>query len=261
MRTIFTPGYFARKIRGKMKKPRVQEGIKRKADFVEFKKKDWGENKALSSKGDFDYSYYDYLMRPLWNFFGKQPIDMVSALCRIRGNSNRALEIMDDGAGTGKAMEELRKKLSEKGIPARITALSLEPNEWLAKRHDKGIIDELVIGPAERFTPRRKFDAIFSVFGSMEYVADALKREHVLKLAHSLRKGGLMMAVFDLSVSNPPRSSGITRRQLDSVNHRKPFKNRKFLEIVKSQFRKYGFRAEFYNCGDSIWTLLAQRER
>ena len=102
-------------------------------------------------------------------------------------------------------------------------------------------IDEVVLGPAENFIPEKPFDAIISLFGSIHYTLSSLRKEHLLKFAYSLKKGGLMLIGFE--PLEEPFSTAMRKG-------------------IERSFAKRGFEAEFFLTKDSIlpyWILFVKR--
>lgn len=167
------------------------------------------------------YALYNELFR---EGLGRELIDELVAKSK---NKRRSLKILDDGAGLGYFLEEIKRKLREKGIACKTTAVSLSEIGGLSSRKRLGQINEVHKGFSEWFLPKEKQDVIFSVFGGFDYSLRALQRNILLKYAHSLNKGGIICIGFAMHFS---------------ITDVDTFKSR-----VKETFRKRGFEAEFYH--------------
>ncbi len=178
----------------------------------------------------------------------------------LEGMRRKKLTIIEDGAGrNGRFLVEVKKALLERGIKSRTIAVSLRKRKGIEKNLKKGLVDEAAYGPAEEYVPKKPVDAIFSVFGSVQYVQNLVKKDHLLKYAHSLRKGGIMMLGFYVAEAGTHRQDGFElRRGLSkSTEGRKGTFGEELLarlkdgdmkddfEGVKKAFEKRGFEARF----------------
>lgn len=148
--------------------------------------------------------------------------NIIDAFARIPRKNNRKLIVLEDGAGEGNALVNLKKLLTRTGIPSKTIGLSLGANPELIKKKQAGLIDELVIKPGELFVPKKPVDVIISNFGSIEYAWRGLRKDHILKLAYSLRKGGIMLIGINLGVYG------------------------KSIKGIETAFVKRGFNAKFF---------------
>ena len=178
----------------------------------------------------------------------------------LEGLKRKKLVIVDDGAGRkGRFLVELKKALLERGIKSRTIAVSLRKRKGIERNREKGLIDEAAYGPAEEYVPREPVDAIFSVLGSVQYVQNLVKKDHLLKYAHSLRKGGIMMLGFYVNRAGTHRPEEVElRRGLSkSTEGREGNFLQEYMarvmdgdmkddfEGVKRAFEKRGFEARF----------------
>ncbi len=162
------------------------------------------------------------------------------------GMGKKRLSIIDDGAGVGNFLAEIKSQLLNKGIISKTTALTLTPNENLEKRKINGVIDNVVVGPAEYYVPKKPVDAIFSLFGSITYTDPSVRKEHVLKFAHSLKKGGIMMVGFHFVKSFDRLSSeSILWGLSKNPNPSRRMKIETETRGIEKAFRKQGFEAKF----------------
>ena len=112
----------------------------------------------------------------------------------------RPLRILEDGAGKGIAAAELKSELAKKGIKSEVIGLSLTKEAELLERESRGEIDRVVVGKAELFVPKKPFDLILSVTGSTTHTLPSARKDHLLKFAHSLSRGGVMLVCFQLDL-------------------------------------------------------------
>jgi SAM-dependent methyltransferase len=143
-----------------------------------------------------------------------------------RKYKKKEINVLDDGAGKGYFLSELKEKwnsLKEKKLVSadlKTTAVSL------TKTFDVKNIDFKKIGDVLNFIPKRKYDLIISVYGGFHYTQAILKKEVLLKYLYSLNKGGV--AIFSF---NPI----LLRSNLDK-EHRAQ---------VLIALKKRGFKADF----------------
>ena len=203
------------------------------------------------------YREYNFLFRKA---LGGSIIEALIALGR------KSLEIIDDGAGDGRFLKEIKKKLSKAGIKSRTIALSLGGNENLALKRKLNHIDELKLGSAEDFLPEKPADAIFSFLGSISYVEDLVRKEHLLKFAHSLKKGGIMMVGFELQTERRESKHGIIARGLSrNPKQYQEIESETEMKGIEKAFYKQGFDAKFSRSniltqqGYPNWVIIVRR--
>jgi len=183
-------------------------------------------------KGDWEmyrrYSAYNKLFSP---YLGKSIVDELGEMAWRKSSKKRKkvpLEILDDGAGHGVFLEHIKHLMGEHKVPVRTTAVVLYASEDLKARKEEGSVDEIIENPVETFVPRRRYDAIFSMLGGIEYSLMHFTRETVLKYAHALNAGGIAVIGLDIKTSY--------RQQMEEFKRR----------VIKS-FEKRGFKADFYH--------------
>jgi len=177
--------------------------------------------------------YSPFFREALGKFFlGKGRLEILDALAMVPMGKGRPLVVLEDGPGKGHFLVAAGKGLAEKRIPNRTLGLAFEKSPMLAARERKGRIRQIITGPAELFVPNKPVDAIVSFYGSITYALPEMRKEHLLKFAQSLRKGGIMMAGFDLNA-------------LKGINLLK-YGPESFLRGVERAFAKRGFRAKIY---------------
>lgn len=216
-----SPEHYVRIIKSRLKrKPLVAEELRRA--IAEGRRKDvelgWGVHRRFS---DYDALFSQATGKPL-----------VNALAEIPRKNNRPLVVLDDGAGhAGNFLIRLKHKLNAKGIPSKTIAVSLEPSFSLKEARKMNEIDLLRRVPAEFFVPKEPVDAIFSLYGSVHWTLNSLRKTHLLKYAFSLRKGGIMLVGFSPLHETSP----------------------KFFSGIEKAFAKKGFKAEIKKIYDELY--------
>jgi hypothetical protein len=145
------------------------------------------------SQRSYTKHYNPYFGPALARFLGKRPSTSLADCIASLQKGSSPIRILDDGAGKGLALASLKKKLSQKGVQTETTALTFESDPGLEARQRKGRIDRLVKGRAEFFMPKKPFDLILSLYGSLWYSPRFVAKDHLLKFATSLEKGGILM--------------------------------------------------------------------
>ena len=187
---------------------------------------------------NYQYYYNPFFGYGLAQFFGaRHSLDIARTLAKIPRGKNRKLAVLEDGAGKGLSLYVLKKKLAALGVESKTTALVLQqsPGKELETRVKERKVDKVIYGPAEFYSPKGKFDAIISLNGSFNYAPDSLKKEHLLKFAKCLRKGGIMMVGFTPEINSSNKTVDVFERR------------KKISQIIKA-FEKRGFKAAHYDC-------------
>jgi hypothetical protein len=186
---------------------------------------------------DYYRNYNPFFRQGLGRFFGRQEAMDIHEAFRIiaaengSGTKRNPFRILEDGAGHGIGLAGLNEELSRMGITTHTTALTLKTNPQLEKLKQEGAISEIVPGLAEFYIPKKPFDAIISVAGSMTHTPNRITKEHLLKFAYSLKRGGIMLVDFHPG-------------QLYSKNMYSRKNTEKFLSGLENSFRKRGFEAQ-----------------
>lgn len=239
---------------------------RRKIERTMEKNPDWARNlrENLEIGKEYDikhtwkinrtYRHYDFAFsRALKRFSGKSMLDTIVEIAP----RNRALRILDDGAGEGNFLAGIKKRLRGKGVKVETTALSLGKNKKLAEKEARGEINHVIEKPAEFFLPEGQFDVITSVAGSIEYAGMKTQADHLLKVCHSLRKGGIALIGFEI------------QKYIWTQRHYSSEELEKIKERVKKRLRKEGFEAKFYDRDKlyppedyinrkNVWTMFDQ---
>jgi len=147
-----------------------------------------GGNIINSWEANRGYRIYNRSFKAI---LGKSIVDALRVIPRKEGTP---LTIIHDGIGEkARFSTELKSKLNKLKISSRIIGFSLEPSPE-AKAKVGTVLWRLVEGPAEKHLPKKPVDAIISEFGSIDYAYPKVQKNHLLKLAYSLKKGGILMA-------------------------------------------------------------------
>ncbi len=202
-------GYYAQRVKEKIKKDETK--FKDHLQMV--------LNENLKYRDDHGFRHYNKVFRFALNN------EILDELKKIPRGKKRPLVIVEDGAGEGVFLAKLKSELRKAGIPCETTALELTNNFELLKKFVRKEIDKLPVGPAENFVPEKPVDAIISLHGSIHFTLKDLRKDHLLKFAHSLRKGGIMLVGFS-------GQAGIL--------------NRKQKTELERAFQKRGFQAKFH---------------
>ncbi len=191
---------------------------------TEFKNKisQYSSKEKLRNWGDTrNYKMYDNFFKKILN---KNILSKIRSIPRKKG---KQLVVLEDGPGYNALfLDSLKTQLNKLNISSKTIALSLNPSEKLKAQQGKAI-DILVKGPAEKYLPKEKIDLIVSLFGSIHYTLPLTQKNHLLKLAHSLNKGGVMLVGFSF------------RENFDVFDQKRDLKG-----IIKA-LKKRGFKAKF----------------
>jgi len=195
--------------------------------------------------------------------------DIAQVLANIPRERGKPLEILEDGPGTGRFLGELKTVLTREKVNCAITAVDAHFAKELTEHKTSGVINRLVTKPAELFTPRKKYGAIFSLMGSVHYTTNALRKSQLLKLAYSLKKGGIMLVGFNF-VQEKSSSAYFLMNIMggfsENPNEERVMPIRVEMDGIKRVFQKKGFAAHFCPYpfkGDDLpnWMLILKRER
>jgi len=230
------------------------------------------------------YEEHNAIFAPALRAFGLPGNELFDVFGRLRP-ARRPLRIFEEGAGAYASFAtDLKSRLQEKSIDTEITILNAHRSKFIDNLKEGKRPDRVIVKRGEFYYPRKKQDVIVSVYGPLHYTISPLRKDHLLKLAHSLNKGGLLMAritVLEPLAPNPrasPSEIKYTRAQLsidasDPTNipwgvSEHPNPNRRLsldaeLRGVQEAFAKRGFRAQFFHhnldvLGTPI-TLIVQR--
>jgi hypothetical protein len=141
------------------------------------------------------------------------------------GRRKKKLSVLDEGAGFGLFLLDLKEMLAKEGIATDTTAVVLKKHTLLDTYQKDGKVDHVYVGRSEFFLPDRKYDVIFSYYGGIHYALSEIKKQILIKYASALNRGGVALIGADL------------------IGIRTPL-----FEQMKTAFRKRGFEIELY-CG------------
>lgn len=176
---------------------------------------------------DYNLIFKKIIVSPLFENSSIFKRDIISTLSAFeRKYKKKEINVLDDGAGKGFFLSELKEKwnyLKEKKLVSaelKTTAVSL------TKTISKKNIDFKHTGNVIDFIPERKYDMILSVYGGFHYTQRPLQREVLLKYLYSLNKGGL--GIFSFKTHLLKTNMGQEHRR----------------QVIEG-LEKRGFRAEF----------------
>ncbi|MCX6772261.1 MAG: hypothetical protein NTV88_00625 [Candidatus Micrarchaeota archaeon] len=145
------------------------------------------------------YAHYNAHFNYPWMHLGFVSKELIDILVQIsKSRTGRPLRIMDDGAGSGIFLKEIKRMLADRGIESETTATSLT---WFPELRDSNI-DSIFIGNSETYAPPKTQDVIVSVLGAAYYQGPQLLKERLLKYAYCLEKGGILAADVPLAGFN-----------------------------------------------------------
>ncbi|MBU2099905.1 hypothetical protein KKG83_05875 [Candidatus Micrarchaeota archaeon] len=183
-----------------------------------------------------NYFFYDKCFKI---GFGRSLLDVLKKLPKSK---RQPLRIMEDGAGNGNCLASIKERLAKLGISTETTALSLTALPELAEKKQTGTIDNVLVGLAEGFVPKKPVDVIISLNGSIHTTMPHIKKDHLLKFAHSLKKGGIMLIRFaePKGLSREPNEN----RRISVLNEARG---------IERAFDKRGFEAKFHYVPKSLY--------
>ena len=165
-----------KKFRELLKDPQSRERIKRKLGLQRVSEGRWEV-----ARGVYDYSLL------FEKIIGESLLDFLTTLAKRK----KRLSILDDGAGLGRFLSGIKAELKKRQVDVDTSAVVLEKKQFFSED-----IDNTHIGPAQFFLPDKKYDVIFSYYGSIHYTDelghDTIK--HMLpKYANVLNHGGVLL--------------------------------------------------------------------
>lgn len=113
--------------------------------------------------------------------------------------TKQPVSVLDDGMGSGYFLKDLKSIALENGIPNITTGITLTELENRYFNENKKHIDNIKYIKTEEFSPKQKYDLITSYYGGFEYTYEHIKKETLLRLAYSLKKGGILCIKFSLA--------------------------------------------------------------
>ncbi len=222
---------------------------KLKAHFRRLKDMKWNENRKYNEYANF---YKECTGRKL-----------ISDLKSIYQKKRAPLKIVDDGAGNGFLLSTLKEILLKYGIPCITVAMTLKSNYFLDFYKKHGFIDRIETGAAEFKKPEIGADVIFSITGSVNYTLPEIRKNHVLKLAHSLGEHGFLFITFGFETDEYSIKGGLSskpkRAGIDTLT---------YFEGIRNALKKQGFESKFHAERDQRlidstpnWSLVVTRQK
>jgi len=214
----------------------------------------WTENRRLT---DYDTIFVERLNQ----FFGtgRRHTSIADYLADMTHARKRKLTILEDGVGDGVIANDIKIFLQapHRGVnetkQPHITGLTLKENSRTKFWKERRKLDEVHKNIGEFYVPKKQVDVILSTYGSIHYTPFPLLQDHLLKFAHSLKKGGLMMAVFDPTMRLRGGITNIEQWQQE-VNYIKINKLH-----IENKFARMGFKAGIYENNDDQFVIVVQR--
>ena len=220
-------------------------------------------------------------------FEARAPISLQDLLVRLK-KRKRPLHVLELGAGTGEVLRGLAVAAHAHKIGIDATALTLPDrsrasfNQLLKEnaRIGKGVNGYTIVeAKAEEFAPTKKYDFIFDSYGPMSYTLRRARKDLLLKYAHSLQVGGVMIVRFDAAPATDHRQQRqhgkwpfhVIAHTLSAFRGvlRQPFEEE--ARGIEKAFQKQGFRAQIRfdmpasQAGEkpipAMGLLILQRER
>jgi len=156
---------------------------------------------------------YDNYNRLFRHVLGMPLIDFLTK----KAGSKKQLSVLDDGAGLGVFLRDIKTKLREQKIDVKTDAVVLQRSPHLVE------MDNIYEGPSEFFLTNKKYDAIFSYYGSMHYTERWAIKNQLIKFTNLLNRGGVALIGVDfIGLRIPP-----------------------LLDQMKRQFAKQGFELTY----------------
>ncbi len=182
-------------------------------------------------------SYNPFFRQGLGEFFKKSSTLSIHEAIKLiaeetkRGTTNNPLRILEDGAGQGIALSQLETELNRLGIKTKNSTITLNSNPQLEALKKRGILSEINLGRAEFYIPKKPVDVIISVAGSISHIIPRLQKDHLLKFAYSLRRGGILLA--SIAPQNFYSKKDYSKKEAE-----------KFMKGIVKSFQKRGFQAQ-----------------
>jgi len=114
--------------------------------------------------------------------------------------NKKPVKVLDDGAGQGRFLAELKQQLTDKKIPIKTTAVSLSDKIYEKNRK---YIDHFIFKDAKDLELTQKYDLITSYFGSIHYSLPAIRDQIIKKYAFALNKNGIAILRFTEYLKEP----------------------------------------------------------
>lgn len=201
--------YINRRIKTKLKDKENLDNYRSRKYFL----KGMEQHKAIipgwSNTRGYERYNLDFKILALKKKTGKQT-NISDFLIEKYKQKKQPLQILDDGAGQGNFLAEIKKMLLERGIPANTTAVSLSDKISV---NNKPFIDKTIVGDAINLNLNIKYDLITSYFGSINYSIPTLRNDIMKKYIFSLNKNGIALFRFT-ELKNEPGAKSLNWTKL-----------------------------------------------
>ncbi len=188
---------------------------------------------------------------------------------RMAKGKKRPLRILDDGAGKGVFLVQIKQMLKRSGVSTETIAITLDAEKELVRAKQRGEVDEIAEGLAHKSLPSKPVDAIFSYFGSFFYGPHSLAKENLLKYAYSLAPGGIACLSLEvdyasfgsseklrkyhasLGLGDHEKLSAEEKKRVGSLLYKwKKSEMERYKGQIEKSFEKRGFKAKFHRVPD-----------
>lgn len=196
--------YINRKIKTKLQNKENLDNYKSRKYFLESLEQKNSIVSGWANTRGYDSYNLDFKILTL-SKKTKKPVNISDFLVEKYKQTKQPLQILDDGAGQGNFLAEIKKMMQEKGIPTKTTAVSL--SDKIATKN-KTYIDRNVVGDAINLNLNIKYDLITSYFGSISYSIPTLRNDIMKKYIFSLNKNGIALFRFS-EIKNEPGAKSL----------------------------------------------------
>lgn len=206
------------------------------------------ENERQLRKADkIGYVNYRGLM-DYSDYFRELVDDEIITLARkIAAKKRKPIKVLDDGAGNGRFLSELKSELKRQGIECETTAATLFANKELMKKVERKEVNRVKISSVVEHVPDRKYDLITSRYGGIFYQdfktpnsrRNELLKALLLRSAYSLEKNGVALIMFN---NKPIRKTGSALILHLTESPRKPNVEEGHWQGIVRSMEKRGFR-------------------
>lgn len=206
--------YVNRNIGKKLQDKSVLYRYKGKLYFLKEAETGIGVANWADSRGYIQYND-DYKMLFIKkNQYSMERENLLECLFKKYKENKKTLQVLDDGAGKGNFLAELKKMLINLKIPCNTTAVSFSDR---ISEKNKPIIDNVILGDALNLDINKKYDLITSFYGSIHYSMPELRDEIMKKYIFSLNKKGIAIFRFSEFKKEPGAKSLEWMRLLEKV--------------------------------------------
>ncbi|MFA5745860.1 MAG: hypothetical protein WCX73_00810 [Candidatus Pacearchaeota archaeon] len=170
----------------------------------------------------------------------KIPENILDYLIEEYKKTKKTLHILDDGAGQGYFLKELKEALTKNKVPVNTTAVCL--SDKIPELNNR-FINEIIIRDAKDLELNQKYDLITSYYGSIHYSIPKIRDEIMKKYIFSLNKNGVAVFRFTENREEPGAKSITWIKLLEKVGFSVTTK-------IENSSKKW-----------TVWLVLIQRLR